>query len=212
MGVLASSSHTAQAVPLQTLIVVGGPCGTGKTTVAMKLASTLDAYFLEGDDLHPPHNREKMARAIPLSESDRADWFANISEALESVSYSDLRMPVVLTCSSLKRSHRSLLRKMAWEAGMSAQFLFLAASRDELVRRVDGRKGHFMKSRMVDTQLETMEFPGSEERDACVVNVEGRSNEEVVDAGLEALAPWTCERGDFFCANRRHSLISILEY
>lgn len=38
-------------------IIVGGPAGTGKSTVGEILASKLHAPFLEGDSVHPPEVR-----------------------------------------------------------------------------------------------------------------------------------------------------------
>lgn len=37
----------------KTVIVLSGPAGTGKSTIANLLQSKLGASFLEGDDFHP---------------------------------------------------------------------------------------------------------------------------------------------------------------
>lgn len=36
------------------VIIVGGPAGTGKSTIADLLCKAFDAPFIEGDDRHPP--------------------------------------------------------------------------------------------------------------------------------------------------------------
>lgn len=53
------------------LIVVGGPAGTGKTTLAEKLRDELKCPFIEGDLLHPKANVDKMSQGIPLTDEDR---------------------------------------------------------------------------------------------------------------------------------------------
>ena len=47
-------------------IVAMGVTATGKSTVAERLAKDLDLEFVEGDDLHPQSNIEKMSAGIPL--------------------------------------------------------------------------------------------------------------------------------------------------
>src|SRR5437763_1059406 len=111
----------------QTLLILAGPSGTGKTSMANLITHNLpSSLYLEGDDLHPAHNVTKMSRGIPLTDADRAGWFDNISEALSDVSSSPSPSPrssstqiqspyslsttIVLTCSALKRAHRRRLR------------------------------------------------------------------------------------------------------
>ncbi|KAA1126166.1 hypothetical protein PGTUg99_005536 [Puccinia graminis f. sp. tritici] len=52
-----------------TLLVVAGVSGTGKSTFGSELAKRLDVPFLDGDDLHPPSNIEKMKSGVPLDDS-----------------------------------------------------------------------------------------------------------------------------------------------
>ena len=58
------------------VIVLAGTAGTGKSTIAGELLHEFkdtypDLKFIEGDDLHPPANVEKMSRGIPLNDDDR---------------------------------------------------------------------------------------------------------------------------------------------
>lgn len=51
-----------------------GVSGCGKSTTAKALASALNLPFIDGDDLHPHHNIEKMSRGEPLTDADREPW------------------------------------------------------------------------------------------------------------------------------------------
>ena len=52
-------------------IVVEGPIGVGKSSLAGAIARHLDAAFLEGDDYHPPENHAAMAAGRPLDDAMR---------------------------------------------------------------------------------------------------------------------------------------------
>ena len=56
------------------VIVLMGVAGSGKTTVGETLARRLGWQFYDADDFHPPRNREKMRRGIPLVDNDRRPW------------------------------------------------------------------------------------------------------------------------------------------
>ena len=61
----AAPSHT------RTAIVVMGVAGSGKTTVALQLASRLGCAFAEADDFHPASSVAKMSAGTPLTDEDR---------------------------------------------------------------------------------------------------------------------------------------------
>ncbi|EPQ31515.1 uncharacterized protein PFL1_00848 [Pseudozyma flocculosa PF-1] len=69
-------SASAGAKPV--LIVVMGTSGSGKSTLGSQLASALAIPFIDGDDLHPASNVEKMSRGIPLTDDDREPWLRKI--------------------------------------------------------------------------------------------------------------------------------------
>jgi gluconokinase len=48
------------------IIILMGVCGSGKTTLGLRLAERLQARYVEGDDHHPASNIDKMSRGIPL--------------------------------------------------------------------------------------------------------------------------------------------------
>ncbi len=51
------------------ILIVMGVSGSGKSTVAALLAGRLGWALVEGDDLHPAANIEKMAHGIPLDDA-----------------------------------------------------------------------------------------------------------------------------------------------
>ncbi|PCH36068.1 carbohydrate kinase [Wolfiporia cocos MD-104 SS10] len=65
------------------LIIVMGVAGTGKTTLAKSLSETLDLPYIEGDELHPPANIEKMSAGQPLTDADREPWLALLRTTAE---------------------------------------------------------------------------------------------------------------------------------
>ncbi|MFC6669512.1 shikimate kinase [Marinobacterium aestuariivivens] len=58
-------------------LVIMGVCGCGKSTIGERLATELDAGFIEGDSFHPLENVRRMSAGIPLTDADRAPgWHA----------------------------------------------------------------------------------------------------------------------------------------
>jgi carbohydrate kinase (thermoresistant glucokinase family) len=140
------------------LVVVMGVSGCGKSTVGRLLARSLKAEFLEGDELHPPRNIERMAAGIALTDKDRRDWLLAIAQQL-----ADARAgqhALVVSCSALKRSYRDTLRNAASQLA----FVHIHASRELLEARLLARADHFMPSTLLDSQLQTLEPPGPDER------------------------------------------------
>ncbi len=61
-----------------TLLIVMGTSGSGKSTVGSSLSSALSCPFVDGDDLHPAANVEKMSQGHPLNDEDREPWLKKI--------------------------------------------------------------------------------------------------------------------------------------
>lgn len=140
------------------LVVVMGVSGCGKSTVGRLLARRLGAEFLEGDDLHPPRNVERMAAGIALTDNDRLDWLREITVQLADASAS--RHALVVSCSALKRSYRNLLRAASSELA----FVHLHADAALLTQRLCARTDHFMPASLLASQLQALEPPGADER------------------------------------------------
>lgn len=145
------------------VIVVMGVSGSGKSTVAEALARKLELAFLEGDDFHPEENRRKMAAGIALEDEDRWPWLDGLSEAIVAAR---VTRGVVATCSALKRSYRNRIRT---KVTPPLSFVFLSVAHDELLRRLQSRRGHFMPAALLESQLNTLEIPAVDEVDAVSI-------------------------------------------
>jgi carbohydrate kinase (thermoresistant glucokinase family) len=84
-------------------VLVVGLAGSGKSTVGRALAQKLGIAYIDGDQLHPSANIQKMIKGTPLNDDDRDLWVANIINALE---HGD----VVIGASLLKRGYRDQVR------------------------------------------------------------------------------------------------------
>lgn len=149
---------------MPTVIIVGGPAGTGKTTIASMLASEYQCPFIEGDNLHPQANVDKMARGEPLTDDDRWGWLETLSKeaAARATDPENASGVAIASCSMLKRVYRDYLKK--WSGSqVTFRFVFLHTSYEVLMQRVSSRQGHYMKSDMVRSQYEIMEIPADSE-------------------------------------------------
>ena len=156
--------------------VIMGVAGSGKTTIGAALARALATPFLEGDELHPPANVERMAQGIPLTDDDRRPWLLAIAQQLRDAQRAGLGL--VVTCSALKRSYRDLLRSAS---GAALQFVHLTGDRDVIAERLAGRHGHFMPASLLDSQIATLEAPAPDEH-AWVCDI--RESREAIVASL----------------------------
>jgi gluconokinase len=144
-------------------IVVMGVSGCGKSTVARALAQRLGLAFIEGDELHPPHNVAMMAAGTPLTDAERAGWLQTIAARLAAAQ----GQGAVVACSALKRSYRNLLRASA----PGLHFVHLSGAPSVLAQRLAARSGHYMPPSLLQSQLDTLEPPGADEH-ALVLNIE----------------------------------------
>ena len=159
------------------VIVVMGVSGCGKSTIGRSLADALGWDYQEGDDLHPQVNVDKMSAGIALEDSDRWPWLDRIASWISSEG--EQHRQGVVTCSALKRSYRDRLRR----AGDGVCFVYIRVSRAELERRTQQRL-HFMPPSLLDSQLQTLQEPGPDEKALTV------SGEETIDMMIGSIRHW----------------------
>jgi len=83
-------------------LVVMGVSGSGKSTVGAALGRELSMQFIDGDDLHPSANKDKMAAGHALNDDDRAPWLEIIADRIGSELAAG--NPIIVACSALKLS------------------------------------------------------------------------------------------------------------
>jgi len=139
------------------VLVIMGVSGSGKTTIALDLASRLGWPYQEGDALHSAANVAKMHAGIPLDDDDRRPWLEAVSAWIDSQRAQHL--PGIITCSALKRKYRVVIigRRPA------VYLIYLRGSFELISRRLAGRRGHFMPADLLQSQFETLEEPGPDE-------------------------------------------------
>lgn len=138
--------------------VMMGVSGSGKTTVGAKLAQALGIDYLEGDELHPADNVQKMAAGIPLTDADREPWLRHIAERLRQAK--DAGRGLVVASSALKRSYRDLLRSAG---DPDVRFVYLKGAKSLIAGRLAKRRGHFMPAGLLDSQLAALQEPAPDE-------------------------------------------------
>lgn len=161
------------------ILIVTGPAGCGKSTIAKVLSDRYGFEYIEGDEYHPKANIDKMAAGIPLNDEDRWDWLILLrDQALQ-----DLKngaKGVVITCSALKKKYRDVIRTARLydeEPDANVHFVYLRADKETLLARVRSRQGHYMKDSMVESQFAALEEPDELEvkqlKDVEIVDVKG---------------------------------------
>jgi len=181
---LMSSNQQPKKTEHHHLWLITGPAGCGKSTVAQFIAKSLNLPYIEGDEFHPQANVEKMSKGIPLTDADRWDWLTRLrDESLARLSSSLGNLGVVLTCSALKRKYRDVIRVAPYyDHDVRVHFIYLHASEEVLIKRVQARQGHFMGANMVHSQCSILQPPGKEETDVIIVDVSGSLEQVENDA------------------------------
>jgi len=135
--------------------VLMGVSGCGKSSIGTALSVLCGMDFIDGDDLHPRRNIDKMASGVPLDDNDRSPWLETVGRVLASASG-----PVVIGCSALKKRYRDWIRS---EVPEPVRFLHLDAPKEVLASRVAGRAGHFMPPALLESQFAVLERLSADE-------------------------------------------------
>lgn len=149
-------------------VVVMGVAGAGKSLIGEMLATRLGGLFEDGDDFHPPANKEKMSAKVPLTDEDRQPWLEAMRRRMVEVREEGVGV-YVLACSALKGRYREVLSGDDEEGVL--RVVYLKGSKELIGSRMVARQGHFMPTALLDSQFATLEEP--EVGEALVVGVEG---------------------------------------
>ncbi len=131
------------------IIVIMGVSGCGKTTIGQKLADVLGIPFYDADHFHSQENIDKMSSGLALTDEDREPWLNTLANHM--LVWQD----AVLACSALKESYRKLLASKV----KNIQWVYLHGTKELIMQRMNGRKGHYMKPELLSSQLEILEAP-----------------------------------------------------
>jgi len=168
------------------IVVVMGVCGCGKSSFGESISKTLNAIFIEGDDLHPASSIDKMSRGEKLDDEDRLPWLKAIVATANTCI--EREQSVVIACSALKKQYRDCLRTL----GNTLRFAHLVGDRDTLLRRMEMRRNHFMPVSLLDSQLDALESTAAE-TDVVELNLVDSlaTNERIfVDYLASSATPW----------------------
>lgn len=155
--------------------ILMGVSGCGKTTVGTALAQKLGWDFYDADDFHPPENIAKMAAGIPLTDEDRAPWLQSLRALISSCLQAN--RPGVLACSALKERYRQTLLT----GNPGTQLVYLKGTYNQILARMEARKGHYMQPAMLQSQFDALEEP----QNALVLDI-ARSVEDMLEQILRS--------------------------
>jgi gluconokinase len=143
-------------------LVVMGVSGSGKSTIADKLAERLGWRCEDGDRFHPASNIAKMSAGHPLTDEDRRPWLQAIADEIDRVCKAGER--AVIACSALKRAYRDILV----HGRDDVRIIYLNGTEELIAGRLAQRKGHFMPAGLLASQFRTLEPPGPGEHPVTV--------------------------------------------
>lgn len=123
-----------------------------------------------------------MGNGIPLTDEDRWDWLVNISRISTESALKSPKKLSIASCSALKKVYRDKIQNESPNTNFI--YIFLYCSLEELIKRTELRTDHFMKSSMLKSQFDILEFPKNEST-SKVIDV---TSESVDTVALQAIS------------------------
>jgi gluconokinase len=148
-----------------------GVSGSGKSTIADKLAERIGWKYEDGDKFHPPSNVAKMSAGHPLTDEDRWPWLQAIAAEIDRACAAGEH--AVIACSALKRAYRDILV----HGRNDVRIVYLRGTQALIAARLARRKHHFMPADLLASQFKTLEPPEASENAVTVS----------IDAPVEAI-------------------------
>ena len=148
-----------------------GVSGSGKSTIADKLAERLGWRYEDADIFHPASNVAKMSAGQPLTDEDRWPWLQAIADEIDRLCREGER--ATIACSALRRSYRDILV----HGRNDVRIVFLDGGQELIASRLAARHGHFMPPGLLTSQFRTLEPPAASEHPITVS----------IDASVEAI-------------------------
>jgi len=170
-------------------LVVMGVSGSGKSTIADKLAERLGWTYEDGDKFHPASNVAKMSAGHPLTDEDRWPWLRAIAGEIDRACKAGQH--VVIACSALKRTYRDILVHRRDDV----RIVYLKGTPKLIADRLAQRKDHFMPPGLLASQFKTLEPPDASENpvtvsiDASVETIVGDIVRQLNPAPADSAAP-----------------------
>jgi carbohydrate kinase (thermoresistant glucokinase family) len=171
------------------LVVLAGPDGSGKSTMAEALANRYHVPWVEGNDLHSSAALEMNKRDDELFNTERRAWISEIKDtALSRFKMEDARPEghdvIIVTCSDLKARDRADFRIVVGDI-MDVTFFLLEDELEHLSRQVEKRNGRGLELGPAESQLTEVDDLGVDDTDCIPVTV--TEPREAVQHEIDAL-------------------------
>lgn len=158
------------------IVILMGVSGCGKTTIGQILSEKLGWPLFDADEFHSAASIEKMRAGIALEDADRWPWLDRMNAMLRE---RDARgESALLACSALKQAYRDRLAK----GTAQIRWIYLKGGFELIRKRLEARKGHYMKAGLLESQFAALEEP----EDALNVDIDDSPN-AIADSILRRL-------------------------
>lgn len=146
------------------VIIVMGVSGTGKSTLAQRLAEQFGGDYLDADSFHTPESKALMSQGVGISQAARQQWFEQLISAVERASKEHI---TVLAFSGLIKAHRLALSALP----INSLFVLLQGDSKVIYQRLNHRTNHFAPPELLVSQLETFQAIDAEQEQVLLVDI-----------------------------------------